>query len=85
MMNIRLAPTRRKACARLLIVVLATAFVGAAMYLANGAPSLRRKVRQNEIARFAPTVGHGLFQLFGETLLVVGAAVVARRVVKVRL
>jgi hypothetical protein len=63
----------------------AAALVDGAMYFANGAPSLRRRVLQSEIARFSPTLGHGLFQLLGETMLVVLHAWICRRWLKVRL
>jgi hypothetical protein len=83
--NIRLAPSWRHAAARTVMIVVATALVFGLMYRHLGAPTLRRLVRQNEIARFAPTLGHGLLQLLGETSLVVFAAWVARRGLKVRL
>jgi hypothetical protein len=85
MVNLRLAPTWRHALARTSLLVGMVAVVSGAMYVATGAPSPKRRVRQDEIARFAPTLGHGLFQLFGETSLVVLAAWIARRGLKVRL
>lgn len=84
-MNVALAPSWRHATIRTLMLLVAVAAVAGAIYLNNGAPSARRIVRQNEIARFAPTLGHGLLQLMGETGLVVLAAWIARRGLKVRL
>ena len=84
-MNVTLAPTWRHAIMRMAMLLLAVAVVAGAMYAINGAPSSRRRVRQNEIARFAPTVGHGLGQFIGETGLVVLAAWFARRALNVRL
>jgi hypothetical protein len=84
-MNVRLAPSWRHAVARTMALTAATALVAAAMVLSNGAPTPQHLVRQNEIARFAPTLAHGLLQLLGETGLVVAAAWSARRVLNVRL
>jgi hypothetical protein len=84
-MNVSLAPSWRHAIARSLLLIAAVIGVTGAMYVANGAPSAMRRVRQNEIARFSPTLAHGVGQLLGETGLVVLAAWIARRGLKVRL
>jgi hypothetical protein len=84
-MNVSLAPTWRHAVMRILTLCVAVVVVSGAVYLVIGRPSPMRLVRQNEIARFAPTVLHGLVQFLGETGLVVLAAVIARRVLKISL
>jgi hypothetical protein len=54
-------------------------------FLLVGAPSPARVYRQNEIAGFAPTAGHGLGQLLGEGLLLVLFAYAGRRWLRIRL
>lgn len=70
---------------RLLILALGAAVVAAFAWWQVGPPSLARVYRQDEIARFHPTVGHGVGQFLGETFLLVLVACVARRWLKVRL
>ena len=84
-MNVSLAPSWRHAAARSLMLIAAAVGVAGAMYAANGEPSAIRRVRQNEIARFSPTLVHGVVQLLGETGLVLLATWIARRGLKVRL
>jgi hypothetical protein len=84
-MKVSLVPSWRHAAAHSLRLIAAVIGVAGAMYVANGAPSATRRVRQNEIARFSPTLVHGVVQLVGETGLVVLAAWIARRGLKVRL
>jgi hypothetical protein len=84
-MNVSLAPTWRHATARIVMLLVAVVVVACTMYAMNGAPSQGRRVRQNEIARFAPTATHGLGQFLGETGLVVLAAWIAQRGLRVRL
>ena len=79
-----LADAWRVAVRTLLLLAVATLVAGG-MLAINGVPSPSRRVTQNEIARFAPSIPRGLVQLLGETALVVGAAWFARRVLKVRL
>ena len=50
-----------------------------------GPARLDRLYRQDEVARFHPTGGHGLGQLAGETGLVMLFAWVSRRWMRVRL
>ena len=50
-----------------------------------GPARLDRVYRQDEVARFRPTGGHGLGQLAGETFLVALCAWAARRWMRVRL
>lgn len=70
---------------RATIVGLAAASVAAAALLTLGPPSLARAYQQNEIARFAPTVGHGIGQFLGETFLLALVAYVGRRWLRIRL
>ena len=85
-MNVPLAPTWRHAAVRSLLLCVALALVAGVMYLLLGAPSAVRATSQNEIARFAGRgVVNGVIDFAGQAGLVVLAAVIARRVVKVRL
>lgn len=84
-MTVTLAPTWRHAARRILVLLFVALLVSAAAWLVNGAPSPERRVRQNEIARFSPSLGHGLVQLLGETGLVVVGAWIARRWLRIRL
>jgi membrane protein implicated in regulation of membrane protease activity len=85
-MNVSLAPTWRHAAVRSLMLCVALVLVAGVMYLMLGAPTAARIVRQNEIARFAPRgVVNALGEFMGQAGLVVLAAFIARRVVKVRL
>jgi hypothetical protein len=63
----------------------AAALVAVIPYLWLGPPSAARQYRQNEIARFSPTAGHGLGQLAGETLLLGGVVYAGRRWLRIRL
>lgn len=54
-------------------------------YLWLGPPSPAREYRQDEIARFSPTGGHGIGQLLGETLLLCGVVYASRRWLRIRL
>lgn len=67
-----------------LIVSMAAAVAGAAL-LWLGPPTRAREYRQNEIARFAPTPGHGIGQLVGESGLLILVAYAGRRWLRVRL
>jgi hypothetical protein len=51
----------------------------ASLILAYGPPSRIREYHQNEIARFAPSVGHGVGQLLGETVLLMLVAYIGRK------
>jgi hypothetical protein len=67
-------------------IALAAAAIAAAAFLWLGRPVLAREYHvRNEVARFAPTVGHGLIQLAGETLLLALVAYAGRRWLRVRL
>jgi hypothetical protein len=80
-----IAPSWRLAIARTAVFLSAAALVFGGMYLSDGAPAARRRVMQNEVARFTPSFGHGLVQLLGETGLVLLVALIARRGLKIRL
>lgn len=70
---------------RTALVLLVAAAVAGIAFLRLGPPTLAREYRQNEIARFAPTLGHGIGQLVGETFLMVLVAYAGRRWLGVRL
>lgn len=72
--------------ARTASIVLAAAAIAGAALLWLGPPSLARQYRvPNELVRFAPTVGHGALQLFGETLFLLVVTWIGRRWLRIRL
>ena len=72
--------------ARIVAIVLSGAAIAGAVLLYLGPPAAEREYHvKSEIARFAPTVGHGLLQLGGETLLLILVAYVGRRWLRIRL
>jgi len=67
------------------ILILAAALISIVLYSIIGKPSLSRLYSQNEIARFSPSLGHGLVQLLGEAFLLAIVAFIARKWLRVRL
>jgi hypothetical protein len=70
---------------RSVVLLGAAGVVGLGAYAVLGPPSSARRFMRDEIARFAPTAGHGLGQLAGEAMLVCLVAYVGRRWLRVRL
>ncbi|HKV74868.1 MAG TPA: hypothetical protein VJN95_10150 [Gemmatimonadales bacterium] len=70
---------------RATVVGLAAGVVAALVFLALGPPTRARIYETDEIARFSPTLGHGLVQFCGETFLLAVVAYFARRWLRVRL
>ncbi|MBD0376125.1 MAG: DUF4405 domain-containing protein [Flavisolibacter sp.] len=70
---------------RIGILVLATSLVSLLLYSIIGEPSLARLHNQNEIARFNPTLRHGIVQFLGEAFLIFLVALVARKWLRIRL
>jgi uncharacterized protein DUF4405 len=70
---------------RIGIIVLAAGLISIALYSIIGAPSLANMYRQNEIARFSPSPGHGLGQFFGETFLIAVVVFIARKWLRLRI
>lgn len=70
---------------RVLLLAVASAVVCLGAWWQVGPPSLARVYRQDEIARFRPTAGHGVGQFVGEAFLLACVAFVARRWLRVRL
>jgi len=70
---------------RIGILALATSLVALLLYSIIGEPSLIRLHNQNELARFTPTLGHGIVQLSGEAFLVAIVAFIARKWLHIRL
>ena len=70
---------------RISILFLAAAIIALALYGIVGKPSLARLYSENEIARFHPSIGHGIGQFLGEAFLLVVVAFVARKWLRVRL
>lgn len=67
------------------ILILATSLVSFVLYGIIGKPSITRLYSQNEIARFNPSLSHGVVQLFGEAFLVAIVAFIARKWLRIRL
>lgn len=70
---------------RIGILLLATSLVSFILYRIIGEPSITRLYSQNEIARFNPSLGHGIVQLFGEAFLLAIVAFIARKWLRIRL
>jgi len=70
---------------RIGILLLATSLVSFALYTILGEPSITRLYSQNEIARFNPSLGHGIVQFFGEAFLLAIVAFIARKWLRIRL
>ena len=70
---------------RIAILVLASGIVALVWYSIIGEPSLARLDSQNEIARFNPSLVHGMTQLLGEVFLLAIVAFIARKWLRVRL
>jgi hypothetical protein len=67
------------------ILILATGFVSLVWYGIIGKPSITRLYNHNEIARFHPSVGHGIVQFLGEAFLLAIVAFIARKWLSIRL
>ena len=70
---------------RIAILILAAGLVALVLYSIIGEPSLARLYSQNEIARFKPSLDHGLIQLLGEAFLLAIVAFIARKWLHIRL
>jgi hypothetical protein len=70
---------------RAVCIAAAAVVIAVVPYLWLGQPSIAREYGRNEFRRFAPTAGHGIGQLVGETLLLVGVVYVGRRWLRIRL
>lgn len=70
---------------RTLLILLVAAAIAAVPLLTLGPPTRVRWYRQNEVARFAPTAGHGIGQLAAEAFLLLLVAYVGRRWLRLRL
>jgi hypothetical protein len=70
---------------RIGILILATVLVSLILYSMIGKPSLTRLYNQDEIARFNPSLGHGIVQFMGEAFLVAIVALIARKWLRIRL
>jgi hypothetical protein len=70
---------------RIGILLLAASLVSLVLYIIIGKPSIARLYTHNEIARFNPSLGHGIIQFFGETFLLALVAFIARKWLRIRL
>jgi len=71
---------------RVALIILSTSVIAGAVFLWLGPPAAAREYHvKSEIGRFVPTVGHGLIQFGGETLLLIVVAYSARRWLRIRL
>ena len=71
--------------ARIGMLLLATGLVFLVLYGIMGEPSLSRLHHQNEIARFDPSLGHGILQLSGEAFLLTIVTFIGRKWLRIRL
>ena len=67
------------------ILILAIGLISIVLYSIIGKPSLNRLYNQNEIARFYPSLGHGIVQFLGEAFLLFIVAFIARKWLRIRL
>ena len=70
---------------RMGIIIFAAALIAFAVYGMLGKPSVTRLQNRNEIARFSPTLDHGMIQFFGEAFLIAIVAFIARKWLRVKL
>ena len=84
-MSVRLAPSWLAAAVRSLLFLGGVMLIAAVLYAANGPPTLSRKSRFDEFARFAPSLGKGVADLVTETLVLIGVTWGFRDGLKVRL
>lgn len=70
---------------RTALLLTAGLLVTGALIAILGLPSTARRYPADEIARFRPTLGHGVLQLGGEALLLIGIVYVGRRWLRMRL
>ena len=83
--NIRLAPSLGHGLARGAVLLLGAGVVALGAFAMLGPPSETRLHYQNEVARFVPTLGHGLGQFAGESALLAVVAYLGRKWLRVRL
>ena len=81
----RRPPVLLRWAGRTLLILVAAAAIAAVPLLTLGPPTRGRLYRQNERARFAPTLPHGILQLAGETFLLLLVAHAGRRWLRLRL
>ena len=67
------------------IIIGAACIVSFALYGILGRPSLDRLYDHDEVARFKPTLGHGIIQFLGETFLIAMCAFIARKWLRIKL
>jgi hypothetical protein len=84
-MNVRLAPSWRAAAVRSLLLLGTVILIAAMIYLIDGAPTIVRKSRFDELVLFAPSLGRGLSELVTETFVLIGVTWLCRDGLKVRL
>ncbi len=70
---------------RMALIFISGGIVALVLFALLGLPSLSRLYQQDEIARFRPTVGHGIGQFAGESFLVGSVAYISHRWLRVRL
>ena len=70
---------------RIGILILATGLIAIVLYSLIGQPSLKRLYNENEIARFNPSLSHGIVQFLGEAFLLAIVAFIARKWLRIRL
>lgn len=84
-MRVRLAPSWMAASLRSLLLLGAALLVGAVVYSINGAPTMSRKSKFDELERFAPSAGGGIAELATEVLVLIGVTWLCRDGLRIRL
>jgi hypothetical protein len=82
---IKLSPNFLITLLRTSVFIVSAGIITLTLYYLLGEPSVSRLDTQDKIARFRPTLGHGILQFGGETFLVGIVIYAARRWLKVKL
>jgi len=82
---IKLAPNFLNTLLRISVITVTAGIIAVILYYLLGRPSVTRLDTQDKIARFSPTLGHGIIQFVGEIFFISIVTYVARRWLKVRL
>jgi len=81
----KLAPNYLNIVLRISVITLAAGIIALILYYLLGRPSVSRLDTQDKIARFSPTVVHGIIQFVGESFLISIVVYVARKWFRVKL
>ena len=82
---IKLGPNFLITLLRISVFIVSAGIITLTLYYLLGQPSVSRLDPQDKIARFSPTLGHGILQFVGETFLISIDVYVARKWLRVKL